>query len=92
VGILVLNPLLLETTDADPELVDRVDKVDTDRPLPLLALVDLIAMGPDVEESEVTEVDREPSRNRRRGGRSISANVGLGTDILFLECWVMINV
>jgi hypothetical protein len=88
VGILVLNPLRLEITDpvADPELVDSVDKVDTDRPLPDLALVDLVGIWAD--ESELTEVDLEPSRNRRRGGRSISANVGRGTDILVDE-WCM---
>ena len=79
------NPLLLDITD--PELVDRVDKVDTDRPLPPLALVGVGLIGRD-ESELLTELDRElvverePSRNRLRGGRSISARVGRGIAIL----------
>ena len=77
----------------DPELVDRVDKVDTDRPLPTLALVGVGLIGRD-ESELLTELDRElvverePSRNRLRGGRSISARVGRGTAILVLVGWV----
>ena len=84
------NPLLLDITD--PELVDRVDKVDTDRPLPPLALVPAGLIGMDESEllteldRELVVVEREPSRNRRRGGRSISARVGRGIAILVVGC------
>jgi hypothetical protein len=62
-------------------VVDKLDNVDTDLPLPTLPLV--TRAGTDDKELELL-TDLDPSLNRRRGGRSISARVGLGTSILLV--------
>lgn len=64
-------------------VVDKLDNVDTDLPLPTRPLV--TRAGTELNELEVELLtDLDPSRRRRRGGRSISARVGLGTCILFV--------
>jgi hypothetical protein len=63
-------------------VVDKLDNVDTDLPLPTRPLV--TRAGTDDKELELL-TDLDPSRKRRRGGRSISARVGLGTCILVVE-------
>jgi hypothetical protein len=65
-------------------VVDKLDNVDTDLPLPTRPLV--TRAGTDDNELEVELLtDLDPSRKRRRGGRSISASVGLGTSIVVVE-------
>lgn len=74
---------------------DTVEKEDTDLPRPLPPVLprlflprewveetdDARELEADAEpEVDAVAVDRVPSRNRRLGGRSISANVGLGAD------------
>jgi hypothetical protein len=76
------------TESDEPEkeevVVDKLDNVDTDLPLPTLPLV--TRAGTDDNELEVELLtDLDPSLSRRRGGRSISAKVGLGTSILVFE-------
>jgi len=64
-------------------VVDKLDNVDTDLPLPTLPLV--TRAGTEDNELEVELLtDLDPSLSRRRGGRSISASVGLGTSILLV--------
>jgi len=60
-------------------VVDKLESVDTDLPLPTRPLVTRAGT-----EDAVLELltDLDPSLSLRRGGRSISASVGLGTSIL----------
>jgi hypothetical protein len=76
------------TESDEPEkeevVVDKLDNVDTDLPLPTRPLV--TRAKTDDKELEVELLtDLDPSRKRRRGGRSISAKVGLGTSILVVQ-------
>jgi hypothetical protein len=69
----------------DPE---TVEKEDTDRPRPRLFLPRPVAMEEETDDAlelapepdEEDALERVPSRNRRLGGRSMSANVGRGAD------------
>jgi hypothetical protein len=76
------------TESDEPEkeevVVDKLDNVDTDLPRPTRPLV--TRAGTDDNELEVALLtDLDPSRKRRRGGRSISARVGLGTCMVVVE-------
>jgi hypothetical protein len=76
------------TESDEPEkeevVVDKLDNVDTDLPLPTRPLV--TRAGTDDNELEVELLtDLDPSLSRRRGGRSISARVGLGTSMVVVE-------
>jgi hypothetical protein len=65
-------------------VVDKLDNVDTDLPRPTRPLV--TRAGTELNELEVALLtDLDPSRKRRRGGRSISARVGLGTCMVVVE-------
>ena len=75
---------MMGATESDePEkeevVVDKLDNVDTDLPQPTQPQVTRAGI-----EDAVLELltDRDPSLSLRRGGRSISASVGLGTSIL----------
>ena len=69
--------------DVEVDRVDKVDMVDPDLALPTLpAVLGLTIRAGTLDNVELERVDRDPSLNRRLGGRSMSPRVGLGISIV----------